>query len=199
MYYINIFKIEFYLSKMELIDIVNEEGNLTGEKELREIVHKKGLLHSAVHVLVYTSKNKILIQKRALIKDFDAGKWDFVLGGHLSSGETKEQAVLKELKQEYGIKITPNTLEFFRKKRFLLKVPEKNWFDNEINYIYLLKHDVNINNLKLQKEEVAAVKLISLGYLEREISDPVKRISYCAHKDYSYYFEMINFLKKRFK
>ncbi|MDP3026079.1 MAG: NUDIX domain-containing protein [Nanoarchaeota archaeon] len=184
---------------MESIDIVDENGNLTGITAAREEAHKKGLLHVAIHVLIYTPKNKILIQKRALTKDFDAGKWDFVLGGHLSSGETKEQAVLKELEQEYGIKTTIDALEFLKERRFSLNLPKQNWFDNEINYVYLLKYDVKIKDFKLQKEEVADVKLISLSYLGRDISDTAKRISYCAHKDYSYYFEMIDFLKNRFK
>ena len=79
---------------MELIDILDEQVKIIGVAP-REKIHQQGLLHATVHVLIYNHKNEILIQKRSLIKDFDAGKWDFILGGHLSVGETKEQAVLK--------------------------------------------------------------------------------------------------------
>ncbi|MDD5192610.1 MAG: NUDIX domain-containing protein [Candidatus Nanoarchaeia archaeon] len=184
---------------MEFIDIVDEKGNLTGERVLRKEAHKKGLLHSTIHVLVYNSRNQIFLQKRADIKDFDAGKWDFVLGGHVSSGETPEIAVLKELGEEYGIKTTLENLEFFKTRRFLVRYPEKNWQDNEINFIYLLKYDLDVNKLKLQKEEVSEVRWFSIEQLEKDISDPVKRLNYCKYRDYSYYFEMIDYLREKIK
>ncbi len=40
-------------------------------------------------------------------KDIQPGKWDTSVGGHLNSGETFEEAVRREMKEELGIENTP--------------------------------------------------------------------------------------------
>lgn len=159
---------------MELIDILDKQGNKTGMVNSRNNVHSQGLLHAAIHILVHNSKKEILIQKRASEKDFDADKWDFVLGGHVSSGEHYEEAAIKELGEEYGIKTSLDNLKFLKTKRVSFEIPELNWHDNEINYIYLFKYGGDSNSLKLQEEEISEAKFISLENLEKEILDPIK-------------------------
>ncbi len=41
----------------EYSDIVDENGNLTGEKELRSVVHEKGLWHRTVYIYFYHIAN----------------------------------------------------------------------------------------------------------------------------------------------
>ena len=92
----------------EYLDIVDENGNLTGEKELRSIVHAKGLWHRTVHIYFYRVKNnaiEILVHLRSAFKDLDPNKWDTRFGGHIDSGKSEEEAVAKELKEETGIQI----------------------------------------------------------------------------------------------
>jgi len=47
---------------MELLDIVDENNNLTGEILEREIVHAQGLWHREVGVIVLNEKGKLLIE-----------------------------------------------------------------------------------------------------------------------------------------
>ena len=54
---------------MEYLDILDENGNKTGEKDTRENIHKLGLLHSEVAVFIYTNLGEILLQKRPPRKD----------------------------------------------------------------------------------------------------------------------------------
>ncbi len=54
---------------MELLDIVDENNNLTGEFVDREIVHSEGLLHREVGVIVLNESNEILLEKRASTKN----------------------------------------------------------------------------------------------------------------------------------
>ena len=44
----------------EYLDIVDENGILTGKKELRSICHEKGLWHRTVHIYCYRFINKEL-------------------------------------------------------------------------------------------------------------------------------------------
>jgi isopentenyl-diphosphate Delta-isomerase len=95
----------------EYLDIVDENGNLTGQKELRAVVHEKGLWHRTVHVYFYRVKDnaiEILVHLRSKFKDQKPNMWDTRFGGHISSEFFAEQAVLSEVKEETGISATFN-------------------------------------------------------------------------------------------
>ena len=57
----------------------------------------------AVHVLVFNKRKEILLQKRSLLKDKFAGAWDSSAAGHLDAGESYDDCVVRELKEELGI------------------------------------------------------------------------------------------------
>ena len=52
----------------EFIEIYDFNGQKTGEKALKSVVHKNGLHHSTVHLWIYTISGEVLIQKRSLNK-----------------------------------------------------------------------------------------------------------------------------------
>ena len=75
-------------TKDELFDIVDENGNLTGEKELRSVVHEKGLWHWVVPVCIYRMRNnqpEFLVQLRSKNKDQYPNKWQTRFGGHIEA------------------------------------------------------------------------------------------------------------------
>lgn len=43
---------------MELLDVLDEYGNLTGKKEDKDKIHEKGLWHREVAVLIRNEKGK---------------------------------------------------------------------------------------------------------------------------------------------
>ena len=53
---------------MELLDIVDENGNYTGEIIDRKQAQELGLLHWEVIVIVVNEKKQILLQKRSATK-----------------------------------------------------------------------------------------------------------------------------------
>ena len=63
-------------------------------------------------------KGNIILQKVALTKKTEAGKWNYSAAGHVDAGETYEQAALRELKEEMGIQATELT---FIGKDYMLK------------------------------------------------------------------------------
>ena len=58
---------------MELLDIVDEKGNPTGEVKERALIHREGLLHRTSHVWIARKNRKsgmdLLLQKRSAKKD----------------------------------------------------------------------------------------------------------------------------------
>ena len=85
----------------EIFDVVNESDEVIG-RELRPEVHRKGLRHRAVHVIVKNSAGKIFLQKRSIHKDTFPGAWDSSASGHLDCGENYDACALRELREELG-------------------------------------------------------------------------------------------------
>jgi len=91
----------------EYFDIVDSTGTIIGKATRQECHSNKSLAHRVVHVLVFNSKGELFLQKRSLNKDIQPGKWDTSVGGHLNLGETFEEAVYREMKEELGIEDIP--------------------------------------------------------------------------------------------
>lgn len=118
---------------MELIDIVDENGNFTGEILDKEIAHDKNLLHNEVACLILNSKNQVLLQKRSANKRFDPNKWA-LCAGHVDSSESLKCAMIREIKEEIGVELEEK--DFFIQKEELSEVK---WFniDDVINKLNL--------------------------------------------------------------
>lgn len=87
----------------EWVPLVDEKGNVTGQAPRSQVHNGSKLLHPVVHMHVFNRKKAILLQKRAKSKLIQPGKWDIAVGGHISAGETLEQALKKEAFEEIGL------------------------------------------------------------------------------------------------
>lgn len=86
----------------EIFDVVNERDEVVG-RNTRQEVHRLGLLHRAVHILVFNKAGEIFLQKRSQTKDRHPGAWDSSSSGHVDSGETYDQCAVRELMEEIGL------------------------------------------------------------------------------------------------
>jgi len=87
----------------EIFDVVNERDEVVGQKPRNE-VHRLGLMHRAVHVLVFDRRGRIFLQKRSLTKDRQPGLWDSSASGHVDAGEGYDACAMRELGEEIGLK-----------------------------------------------------------------------------------------------
>jgi len=142
----------------EYFDVVDENNNVIG-KSTREECHIKGLWHRAVHVIVVNSKGDMLLQKRSMKKDLYKGYWIDAAAGHVDSGESYEEAAIRELKEELGINIK-------LKKLFDFKKYAGN--DNEIIRVFGARYDGSFN---FNKDEVDFVAFFPLD----KINDMIDR------------------------
>lgn len=89
----------------ELFPIVDEDGHVLG-KILRGEAHDgRKVLHPVVHLHLFNSKGELYLQRRPDWKPIQPGKWDTAVGGHISYGETVEEAFQREVMEELGIKV----------------------------------------------------------------------------------------------
>jgi len=87
----------------EIFDIVNERDEVIGQRTRGE-VHRLGLRHRAVHVLVFNRRGEVFLQKRSMNKDTFPGAWDSSVSGHLDQGEEYDACAVRELWEEIGLK-----------------------------------------------------------------------------------------------
>ncbi|RZS90512.1 NUDIX hydrolase [Aquimarina brevivitae] len=153
----------------EFIDILNKDGTPTQTTALKSEAHKLGLFHKSVHLWIATPKKELIIQKRAANKDTFPDLWDVSVAGHIGAGEEAQQALIRETKEEIGIVVTKESLRFIG-VRCSQKKPTLSIIDNEYQYLYIALLNLEVENCKLQREEVAELKAISIPSFEQKIT-----------------------------
>jgi len=113
---------------VEIFDVVNERDEVIGQ-QTRSEVHRLGLMHRAVHVLVFNSRGQVFLQKRSMSKDRQPGLWDSSASGHLDSGEAYDDCAVRELGEEIGLFLDAPP-------RRLFKLPASIETDQEHVWIY---------------------------------------------------------------
>lgn len=174
----------------ELVDILTENGSPLGEIKLKSEAHKKGLWHASAQIWLYTPQGEILIQQRASCKDTYPNLWDISVAGHLSAGDTPVFAAIREIKEEIGISISAEALQFLKTiKRS--KQPKPEMLDNEFNHLFICCFPIKLKKLQLQVEEVAAVQLISLKNFKEALNQNPKNFVPHGKEYYQYIINCI--------
>ncbi len=97
----------------EIFDVVNERDEVIGHRPRSE-VHRLGLMHRAVHVLVFNSTGQVFLQTRSLNKDRQPGVWDSSASGHVDSGEDYDACAVRELGEEIGLRLEAAPKRLFK-------------------------------------------------------------------------------------
>ena len=147
----------------EYLDIVDADGNPTGQITDRETAHLKGIRHRTAHVWILREKNgiiQILLQKRCAAKSSYPGCYDISSAGHIPAGVDFIPSALRELQEEMGITAEPDELILCGKR--VICADEvffgKEFHDRQVSNIYILWRDTDESEFRLQPEEVEAVK-----------------------------------------
>lgn len=127
---------------IEYRDLYDENKKVTGKTFIKGEQVPKGYYYLIVTIVI-KNNDKYLIQKRVEKK---GGKWALT-GGHPKAGESSLEGIRAEVKEELGIDITNDNPILFKTITY-----NDQFFD-----LYYLEKDININDIKIQKEEVADV------------------------------------------
>lgn len=145
----------------EIFDVVNERDEVIGRKPRSE-VHRLGLLHRAVHVLVFNSRGEIFLQKRSMKKDRHPGTWDSSASGHVDSGEDYDATAIRELREEIGLDATAPLKKLF-------KIPACDETDQEFVWVYRCENDgpFDLNVDEIERGDWFAPELVTRWAAER--------------------------------
>ena len=148
----------------EYYDILDESGNKTGKAKPASEVHEKELWHGGVHIWIVNDNNEVLMQKRADNVEINPGILDISCAGHIIAGESPLEGAIRELREELGIEVNIEDLEYIKMIKNWHQIRDK-YMHNTIDYMFIIKKDIPIYNIKIQKEEVESVKYISIKEL----------------------------------
>ena len=168
---------------MELIDVIDENGNSTGEVLTREEIHKQNKLHWEVVIIVVNNHNEVLIQKRSPNKASNPNKWS-VCSGHVDSGETPINAAQRELEEEIGLNCELEDLKVLIEKEINISD-----FNSNIRNYYWLYSNKKEDDFILQKEEVSEVKWGAIDTIIQELNNDSDK--YVIKKDKKYILELL--------
>ena len=94
---------------MERVDIYDKGGNFTGVVKDRSEPLSEGEYLLAVGIWIVDDENRILLTQRSLEKHWAPGKWENT-AGHVQTGETCVQAIIRELFEETGLTVSEGQL-----------------------------------------------------------------------------------------
>lgn len=174
---------------MEFFDVLDKNGNPTGQIKARADVHRDGDWHKAVHIWILNSSGELLIQKRSLDKAEGAGQWDISAAGHVPAGETVVETATKELEEELGLEISKNKIEYLFTVKYTKLRPE--YINNEFDDVFLVELDLDISKIQIQKEELTEIKFVDYRELEKMVNRNDENI--LSHdEEYKKLFELLH-------
>jgi len=165
----------YYKKIMEILDLYDKNGNKLYKTHIRGEPLKSNEYCIAVDVWIKNNKGQFLLTQRHPSKIYPR-KWECT-SGCILSGEDSFTGALREVKEEIGINLKKeegkNIYRICRHDRQII-------FD-----IFLFNKSVNINEVKLQEDEVIDIKWIE----KEELLEMFKREEMVEPLDYV--FELI--------
>ena len=131
----------------EWFDVVDERDRVTGAAPRPE-VHRRGLRHRAVHVLVFDRRGRVLLQRRSAAKDAYPNTWDSSASGHVDRGEDYDACARRELAEELGVRPARPPERFAR-----IEACEQT--GREFVWVYTCGHDGAVRPAPAEISEVA--------------------------------------------
>ncbi len=150
--------------KVELLEVLDENGVGTGRPETRDNVHKDGLWHRAIIVAIINNNNEILIQKRAKTKEKFPGLWDISVAGHVPFGHDSVSCAASETMEEIGYML-PKVVQlkdfrFMTSFRNQLPVSEA-FIEKQYYDFFVYNADIDVSKINIQVDEVEEVKFVT--------------------------------------
>lgn len=143
----------------EYWDIYDENKNLTGRTIKRGEPFAENEYYVCCEVWMMNSNNQILVTQRHPDKKA-GGQWEFTGGGVLA-GETTLQAAVREVEEELGVCLKESDLQLFDVYK------HKNYFMD----IYLVRKDLQENEISLDRDEVVDYKWLAKNEVEQLIEE----------------------------
>ena len=125
---------------MELFDLYTADREKTGRAMVRGEPTPAGFYRLVVHICIFDSEGRMLIQQRQPFKHGWSNMWDITVGGSAIAGDDSQSAAERETREELGLEIDLSEV------RPSLTLHWEHGFDD----YYRLTQEVDLSTLHLQ-------------------------------------------------
>ena len=139
------------------INIIDKNNRLTGEVSDPEDASNRGLWHRGAHAILITPSKRVLVQRRDQNAIQHPNMIELGVGGFVDSGETPEQTVIREVREETGLDVKKEQITFLglTKYNHRWRFKDRQKITRTIIYSYAIRLDSDQNDLHPQRGEVA--------------------------------------------
>ena len=146
---------------MELFDLYTGEREKTGRTMVRGEPVPEGFYRLVIHVCIFDPQGRMLIQQRQPFKAGWSNLWDLSVGGCAVAVDSSRSAAERETLEELGLSLDLSDV------RPTLTMHWDHGFDD----YYAVTQAVDPDSLRLQYEEVQAVRWASMEEILEMIDD----------------------------
>ena len=144
---------------MEYWDIYDINKKKTGKTTPRlGCKLEKGEYHIVVNAVIINSKGQILVSKRADYKPHGL-MWE-MSGGSITVGETSIEGMVRELREELGIKVEENEGKLYKTVR-------RDDPPADFKELWLFRKDIDIKDITFPDGEAVEAKWVTIDELEQ--------------------------------
>lgn len=161
----------------ELRDLYDKNSIKTDKTYHKGEAIPDGYYPMVVMAVIRNSKGEFLMQKRVKSKGGDWG----VTGGHPKANETPLEGIVTEVKEELGLD--------FSKEEFILY--DSGCDGKDCYKMYFVNKDIDIKDIKIQKEELTEVRWFSMDELKNMV-----RTKELNEDQISCFIKVCNFLEE---
>lgn len=174
----------------EYVDVLDEQGEKTGEVVTRAKTYATGKWSAASDVWILNENNEVLLQLRSPKKENNPNTWDISAAGRIASGETSLSGAMREAKEELGISLHPDELTYIGTVRES-DVFSSDRIVNVFSSVYVVRKNLRREDLKLQESEVADVAWVPIEEFRRRVES--KDSTLCPHTaEYQLLFDFLD-------
>lgn len=165
----------------EQVDVVSKHNQVI-KTVGKSIAHQEGLLHRIVIGETVNSKGEFCFVRQASDRQ-DAGQYVSPIGGHVSSGATLEQAIVRECQEECGI--TPSDFEFVGQTIYNREVISRQ--ENHYFFVYQIMTDEE----PVLNHESVEYKWFSIDEIKKTLKEKLDTFGAAWHRVFKNIFPEI--------
>ena len=162
----------------EYLDLVNEEDKVIGRKRRSEVYKLNLSNFRVINVFIKNSKDQLWIPRRGAAKRIYPLCLDMSVGGHVESGESYEDALEREIKEEINIDVKKVKCKFLKKltpkdgvsafmKIYEILLDKVDYNKNDFVEFFWLTPKEALEKIKKDKAKSDLPKLVRIIYLKK--------------------------------